>query len=216
MQQTSPFRNVPTTEGIKYAGSKLKLIPQILQLAKKVDANTILDGFSGTTRVSQAFAKFGYSVICNDIAHWSEILGTCYLHNKKPRTEYQTLIDHLNAVPPIDGWFTEHYGGNANNGSAIQADRLKKPWQLHNTRKLDAVREEIDNLNLCEVDKAVTLTSLMLGMDRVDSTLGHYSAYLKDWSPRSYKNSCLKCRNSLLQKKTTKSIDRTYLNLFLM
>lgn len=27
----------------------------------------------------------------------------------------------------------------------------------------------------------------MLGMDRVDSTLGHYSAYLKDWSPRSYK-----------------------------
>ena len=188
MQQTLPGFHVPSTEGIKYAGSKLKLIPQILQLTKKVDANTILDGFSGTTRVSQAFAKLGYSVHSNDIAHWSEVLGTCYLLNKKSRTEYQPLIDHLNAVQPVDGWFTEHYGGNANDGSAIQADGLKKPWQLHNTRKLDAVREEIENINLCNVDKAVALTSLMLGMDRVDSTLGHYSAYLKDWSPRSYKN----------------------------
>ncbi len=179
--------DVPTTEGIKYAGSKLKLIPQILELAKKVDAKTILDGFSGTTRVSQAFAKLGYTVICNDIAPWSEVLGTCYLLNTKPQSEYQPLIDHLNAVPPIDGWFTEHYGGHVNDGCAIQADGLKKPWQLHNTRKLDAIRQEIENLNLDPVDKAVALTSLILALDKVDSTLGHYSAYLKDWSPRSYK-----------------------------
>lgn len=181
------FNDIPATESIKYAGSKLKLIPQILQLAKKVDAKTVLDGFSGTTRVSQAFAKLGYSVHSNDIAYWSEVLGTCYLLNARRRPEYQSLIDHLNGVPPIDGWFSEHYGGQANDGSAVQADGLKKPWQLHNTRKLDAIREEIENLNLESVEKAVALTSLMLGMDRVDSTLGHFSAYLRDWSPRSYK-----------------------------
>ncbi len=179
--------NTPPTEGIKYAGSKLKLIPHILQLTKKVDAKTILDGFSGTTRVSQVSAKIGYTVVCNDIAHWSEVLGTCYLLNTKHQSEYQPLIDHLNAVPPTDGWFTEHYGGHANDGCAIQADGLKKPWQLHNTRKLDGIRQEIDNLKLDKVDKAVALTSLILGLDRVDSTLGHFSAYLKDWSPRSYK-----------------------------
>ena len=184
--------DVPPTESIKYAGSKLKLIPQILQLVKKVDAKTILDGFSGTTRVSQAFAKFGYSVICNDIAPWSEVLGTCYLLNTKPRDTYQPLIDHLNGIPPIDGWFTEHYGGHANDGCAIQEDGLKKPWQLHNTRKLDAIRQEIENLKLDSVDKAVALTSLILAMDRVDSTLGHFSAYLKDWAPRAYKELILK------------------------
>ncbi|HUY28512.1 MAG TPA: DNA adenine methylase, partial [Candidatus Binataceae bacterium] len=54
----------PSTEGIKYAGSKLKLIPHILQLARKVNAKTVLDGFSGTTRVSQAFAQCGYDVVC--------------------------------------------------------------------------------------------------------------------------------------------------------
>ena len=41
------------TEGIKYAGSKLKLLPEILRLAKRTGAKTVIDGFSGTTRVSQ-------------------------------------------------------------------------------------------------------------------------------------------------------------------
>ncbi len=179
--------NVPSTQSIKYAGSKLKLIPQILQLAQKVNAKTILDGFSGTTRVSQAFAKLGYNVVCNDISSWSKVLGTCYLLNTKQRSDYQPLIDHLNALPPIDGWFTEHYGGHINTGSAMQKDGLKKPWQLHNTRKLDAIRQEIEDLNLSFVERAVALTSLMLALDRVDSTLGHFSSYLRMWSPRSYK-----------------------------
>ena len=70
--------DAPSTEGIKYAGSKLKLLPHILQLAKRVEAKTILDAFVGTTRVFQAFAKSGYRVICNDIAVWSEVFGACY------------------------------------------------------------------------------------------------------------------------------------------
>ena len=184
--------NIPSTQSIKYAGSKLKLIPQILQLAQKVNAKTILDGFSGTTRVSQAFAKLGYSIVCNDISTWSKVLGTCYLLNTTQRSDYQPLIDHLNALPPIDGWFTEHYGGHINTGSAMQKDGLKKPWQLHNTRKLDAIRQEIEDLNLSFVERAVALTSLMLALDRVDSTLGHFSSYLRMWSPRSYKELVLK------------------------
>ena len=187
MQQTPPHFHVPLTQSIKYIGSKLKLIPQVLQLVKKVNPKTILDGFSGTTRVSQALAKLGYTVICNDIAPWSKVLGTCYLLNTKPRDAYQPLIDHLNAVQPVDGWFTEHYGGHSNGGCAIQTDGLKKPWQCHNTRKLDAIRQEIESLNLDLIDKAVALTSLILALDRVDSTLGHFSAYLKEWAPRAYK-----------------------------
>jgi adenine-specific DNA-methyltransferase len=210
--------DAPSTEGIKYAGSKLKLLPSVLQLAKKVDVKTILDGFSGTTRVSQAFAKSGYQVVSNDLAVWSEVFGTCYLLNKKKRSEYEELIRHLNAVRPMDGWFTEHYGGrtdgkgdsrifadhrrpSADGAWAVPAkigtvraegDGLKKPWQIHNTRKLDAIREEIDRLNLPAVEKAVALTSLILALDRVDSTLGHFVSYLQEWSPRSYKELVLK------------------------
>ena len=193
--------DTPLTEGIKYAGSKLKLLPRILELARRVPAQTVLDGFSGTTRVSQAFAKSGYRVIANDISHWSEVFGTCYLLNPKRREEYDKLIGHLNAVGPIDGWFTENYGGIPNGGRAVQADGLKKPWQLHNTRKLDAIRDEIENLGLSHIDRAVALTSLILALDTVDSTLGHFASYLQEWSPRSYKELWLRvpdvsCNNS--------------------
>ncbi len=179
--------DVPTTEGIKYAGSKLKLLPKILDLAKRTGAKSVLDGFAGTTRVSQAFAQRGYQVICNDVAVWSEIFGQCYLLNHRDRRSYWDLIEHLNAQQPKAGWFTEHYG--ARPGVATTADsELKKPWQEHNTQKLDAIREEIDNLSLSENERAVALTSLILALDHVDSTLGHFVSYLKDWSPRSYKD----------------------------
>ncbi len=184
--------DAPTTEGIKYAGSKLKLIPHILYLARKVNPRTVLDGFSGTTRVSQALARSGYKVMSNDIAVWSEVFGKCYLLNHKTPGAYVDLIDHLNSVPPTDGWFTEHYGGEPNGGSAVQDDGLKKPWQIHNTRKLDGIRKEIDSLKLAPVEKAVALTSLILALDQVDSSLGHFVSYLKEWSPRSYKQLVLK------------------------
>jgi len=179
---------VPKTEGIKYAGSKLKILPYILQTVKKIPVRTILDGFSGTTRVSQAFAQSGYRVICNDVAAWSEIFGLCYLCNKQHSEQYAPLISHLNALQPVDGWFTEQYGGDPNDGTAIQPDGLKKPWQRHNTRKLDAIREEIDRLHLSNIERAVALTSLMLALDAVDSTIGHFASYLRQWSPRSYKH----------------------------
>ena len=177
---------VPATEGVKYAGSKLRLLPCILQLVNKVKPKTVLDGFAGTTRVSQALAQSGYRVIANDIAAWSKAFATCYLLNPNPASHYQPLVEHLNALPGRDGWFTEHYGGDANGGSSIGKDRLKKPWQRHNTRRLDAMRDEMERLPVSETEKAVLLTSLMLALDDVDSTLGHFASYLRDWSPRSY------------------------------
>ena len=192
--------DAPATEGIKYAGSKLALLPYIVQLARKVDARTVLDGFSGSTRVAQAFAKLGYRVIANDIAEWSRVFATCYLLNTQPGDHYRELIEHLNGVPPRDGWFTEHYGGLANGGSSVQADGLKKPWQVHNTRKLDGIREEIENLGLADVEKATALTSLILALDEVDSTLGHFVSYLREWSPRSYKPLILRVPRISAQK----------------
>ena len=184
--------DAPETEGIKYAGSKLKLLPHILQLVHKVGPKTVLDGFAGTTRVSQMLAQTGHRVIANDISVWSRIFGTCYLLNPHPENHYQPLIDHLNLLPGKDGWFTEHYGGEPNSGSSVGEDNLKKPWQKHNTRRLDAIRDEIERLPLSETEKAVLLTSLILALDEVDSTLGHFVSYLNDWSPRSYNKLHLK------------------------
>ncbi len=183
---------IPKTEGIKYAGSKLKLLPYILQLAAKTNAKTVFDGFAGTTRVSQAFAQTGYKVVSNDVAIWSKTFGNCYLKNKQSVKFYKEIIEHLNNLPSKNGWFTEHYGGLPEDKLSTKLDGLKKPFQIHNTQKLDAIRDEIDNLNLNEISKCVLLTSLILALDKVDSTLGHHASYLNEWSPRSYKTLELK------------------------
>lgn len=173
------------TEGIKYAGSKLKILPYIMDICRELGTiRTVLDGFSGTTRVAQAFAQQGYRVTANDISDWSEIFATCYLKANKPISYYQQILDHLNSLKGYDGWFSEHYGGTEN--------MPKKPFQLKNTRKLDAIRDEIEKLGLSFEDKSVILTSLILALDEVDSTLGHYVSYLSKWSARSFKDLFLK------------------------
>ncbi len=170
-----------TTQGIKYAGSKLKIIPYIVQILSELQGvSSVLDGFSGTTRVSQAFAQLGYNTTANDVAVWSEVFANCYLIANKTPAYYQEIIDDLNALKGYDGWFTENYGA--------ENVLLKKPFQQKNTQKLDAIRDAIDQLRISWEDKCVILTSLILALDKVDSTMGHYVAYLSKWSPRSYKD----------------------------
>ena len=194
----------PKTEGIKYAGSKRKLLPQILSLIKKVKPKTVLDGFSGTTRVSQALAQSGYSVVANDVSVWSEVFATCYLLNEHPPSHYLPILEYLNNLPPEDGWFTENYGGDPRKGCSVGGDGLKKPWQRHNTRRLDAIRNEIDRLTLSSAERAVILASLIYSVDKVDSTLGHFASYLSDWSPRSYGSIKLEVPTLLANKMTHK------------
>ena len=176
------------TQGLKYAGSKLKLIPVILESIKDLEIKSVLDGFSGTTRVSQAFAHKGYDVTSNDIAYWSEIFGKCFLLNKKSKEYYQEILDELNSLKGISGWFTAHYGGD-------EKMKVKMPFQRKNTEKLDAIRDKIDDLKLNEIEKAVVLASLLLALDAVDSTLGHFASYLSKWSSRSYHDLFLKMPN---------------------
>lgn len=190
MPQLSLFEDVvgevPATEGIKYAGSKLKLLPYILSSIRSLGADSVMDCFSGTTRVSQALAQIGYRVLANDHAIWSKVFGTSYLKNTQEPNTYSELIAHLNSISPIEGWFTKHYSGIDRSGSAVQEDGKKYPWQRHNAMRLDGIREEIERLDLTETEEAVALTSLILAMDRVDNTVGHYVSYLKNWSPRSF------------------------------
>ena len=188
------------TEGIKYSGSKLKLLPYILSIVHSLPVKRIFDGFSGTTRVSQAFAKYGYQVVANDLSIWSKVFGECYLKGKKSRN-LQEKINYLNNLKGCKGWFTEYYGGKSNGGLSVHSDGKKKIWQIHNTKKLDAIRPEIDKVAESSIEKSILLTSLILALDKVDNTLGHYASYLRQWSPRSFKT--MKLLMPLMETKKT-------------
>lgn len=202
------YFKIPETQGIKYAGSKLKLIPHILSLLDGLEVECIFDGFSGTTRVSQAFAKRGYTVFSNDRSVWSKNFGICYLKNTKPRGYYKELIQHLNSLKGYEGWFTENYGGLDFNGSAVQEDGSKRLWQIHNTQKLDAIRDEIEKLNLSEIERSVALTSLILALDQVDNTMGHFTSYLRNWSARSYNQMMLKVPSLFINQKENRVLNQ--------
>ncbi|KKQ21681.1 MAG: DNA methyltransferase [Candidatus Staskawiczbacteria bacterium RIFCSPLOWO2_12_FULL_37_15] len=179
------FLATPKTEGIKYAGSKLKILPYIVEILNELcEVENVLDGFSGSTRVSQAFAKLGYNTTSSDISVWSEVFANCYLLSGKQDKFYQEIINNLNNLKGCAGWYTENYGA--------KDAKKKRPFQEKNTKKLDAIRDEIEKLNLDWVDKSVILTSLIYALDSVDSTLGHYVSYLSKWSRRSYKDLFLK------------------------
>ena len=178
----------PETQGIKYAGAKTKLIGPIIDLISSVRPKRVFDGFAGTTRVSQALARTGYEVVSNDKAIWSKTFAECYLNPKRPTEHYQRIIDCLNSVSPTHGWFSDHYGGHVGVCQTSRgSDGLKKPFQMRNANKLDAIRDHIDRMELEDDEKHVALTSLILALERVDSTLGHYVSYLNEWSPRSHK-----------------------------
>lgn len=171
------------TEGIRYSGSKRNIIAKILELIPK-DCRSILDGCSGTTRVSQAFKTMGYNVDSNDISYYSECFGTAYIENNK--LNYLDLIDHLNNVPMTHGWLTENYSGF--DGASSEVNGKKKNWLIKNTLKADAIREEIEKLKLDKYSKSVALTSLILALDKVSNNLGHQAAFLRNWAPRCSDN----------------------------
>jgi adenine-specific DNA-methyltransferase len=176
------------TEGIAYMGSKKKLLPYLYNELK--DYKNILDGFSGTTRVSQMISKFA-KVTANDLSSYSYIFGITYLkeHNENKLLE---IINYLNSLEGHYGWYSKHYGGN----EELLEKGIKRPFRLHNTLKLDTIRMEIDKLfdknKITFNEKCVLLTSLILGLDKVSNTFGHYSSYYNGFSKRSYNNLILK------------------------
>lgn len=161
---------------IKYLGSKRLLVPDIVRLTRELaPSGTVVDLFSGTSRVGHALKAAGYRVLANDCQHYAAAIARCYVQAdlEDHAAEAARLIDELNALPGAPGWFTETY---------CERSRYLQP---QNGARVDAIREAIAAKGLEPELEAVLLVALMEAADRVDSTAGVQMAYLKQWSARS-------------------------------
>ncbi len=162
---------------LKYLGSKRKLLPHITSVTERLPGVTrALDLFAGTTRVAQALKAQDLHVHANDLASYTEVLATCYVEADADlidEARIRELLAHLAALPGVDGYVTETFCHRA------------RYFQPHNGRRIDAIRAEVDRLDVDRVERAILLTSLLEAADRVDSTTGVQMAYLKQWAPRS-------------------------------
>ncbi len=161
---------------IKYIGSKRLLVPQILQVTKQFSgARSVLDVFSGTSRVGHGLKRAGYFVTANDHNSYAYALARCYIQADRDEViaDVQRLLPELQRTHPKPGYFTETF---------CERSRFFHP---KNGALIDAIRERIDTLDVAPDVRYVLLVALMEAADRVDSTTGLQMAYLKSWAPRA-------------------------------
>ena len=71
---------------IKYLGSKRRLIPSIVGVVAALpEARSVLDLFSGTSRVGLALKAAGYRVVANDHNAYAATLARCYVQADRER-----------------------------------------------------------------------------------------------------------------------------------
>jgi adenine-specific DNA-methyltransferase len=163
---------------IKYLGSKRLLVPAIVDRVRAAvgDGATVLDLFSGTSRVGHALKAAGHRVIANDHLAYAQMLARCYVEADREEVERDArrLVAELDRLPGAPGYFTETFCERA------------RFFQPRNGARIDAIREAIARKALPPALEAVLLVSLMEAADRVDSTTGVQMAYLKQWAPRAH------------------------------
>ncbi|MGA1074247.1 MAG: DNA adenine methylase [Ilumatobacteraceae bacterium] len=164
---------------IKYLGSKRRLVPVLAGLCERSGARTVLDLFTGTTRVAQAFKATGAHVTAVDSARYSEVFARTWIETDGGSTgpaaaaELLDAITRLDALPGAPGYVTETF--------CVRS----RFFQPHNGERIDAIRQTIADEYAGTWLEPILLTSLLLAADRVDSTAGVQMAYVKQWSPRS-------------------------------
>jgi adenine-specific DNA-methyltransferase len=161
---------------IKYIGSKRTLIPVIVDTIRRAtDGRSVLDLFSGTSRVGHALKAAGYRVFANDHNAYAATLAKCYVQADAADVldDAAKLVREFNAMKGVPGYFTETF--------CVKS----RFFQPKNGERIDAIRDAIARRGLEPELESVMLVSLMEAADRVDSTAGLQMAYLKTWAPRA-------------------------------
>lgn len=181
---------------IKYLGSKRLLLDLIGDAIERVAPGpSVLDLFSGTSRVGHALKRRGFRIVANDHNAYANTLARCYVEADRDDVEHDALrlIDEFNRLPGTPGYFTETF---------CERSRFFQP---RNGARIDAIREEIAAKGLRPDLEAVVLVSLMEAADRVDSTTGVQMAYLKQWAPRAFNDLELRMPDILPRPKAGRS-----------
>src|SRR5438067_5064442 len=116
---------------LKYVGSKRLLVGSIVQIARALpDARTVLDLFSGTSRVGHALKAAGFEVTANDHLAFAHALATCYVQAdaRAREAEAAALVREMALAPPEDGYFARTFCERA------------RYFQPKNGRRIDGMR----------------------------------------------------------------------------
>lgn len=155
----------------RYLGNKYKLLPFIKNVIETEcgEILTFADVFAGTGAVASAFTD--KRLILNDLLYSNYICHFAWFGSMSFSVEkIESLIVYYNESSVIgDNYMTDNF-----------ADTY---FSWRNCSKIGFIREDIEEkfikkeINFRE--KALLITSLLYGMDKIANTVGHYDAYRK-------------------------------------
>ena len=179
------------TTGVKYIGSKNALLTDITQFVQErhPTPGRIIDVFTGTTRVAQAFRAQGWTVETSDLSWAAETYAHAFiLQTAESGTRIHGLVERLRALPPatVPGWLTSHYCETV---ATAHPDVDIKMWTRANGLRADAIRDAIalweTSGEISHHEAMILVAILILALDRVDSSVGVQQAYLKTFAARA-------------------------------
>ncbi|HCJ67610.1 MAG TPA: DNA methyltransferase, partial [Elusimicrobia bacterium] len=153
----------------RYLGNKYKLLGFIEDIvAEKCNGiKSFCDIFAGTGVVGERFNKPEIKIISNDFLFTNYVCLKAFLSTNSPIQNIADKIDILNSLKTDqDNYFSKYFGNTY--------------FSLENSRKIGAIREEIEKIAETEEEKNILICSLIYAVDKVANTVGHYDAFRKD------------------------------------
>lgn len=155
----------------RYLGNKYRLLPFISKVIAKEcgDFTIFADIFAGTGAVSSAYTdKILYT---NDILYSNYLCHLTWFSNEEfNMPKVVKYIDFYNSKIPLEeNYMTQNFSDTY--------------FSKENCSKIGFIRENIENeFNAGKInnrERAMLITSLLYGIDKIANTCGHYDAYRK-------------------------------------
>lgn len=163
-----PYKTI-SIQNRRYLGSKYKLLAFIHRIVDEHCGGiaTVADIFAGTGAVASAFAD--KKIITNDIMFSNYICHTAWFGAEafSEQKIVQTIQFYNSLDIDEDNYMTENF-----------ADTY---FSRQDCGKIGFIRENIEALyaegEINNRERAILITALLYGMDRIANTCGHYDAY---------------------------------------
>lgn len=193
---------------MRYIGNKENILEKIYSIltSDNVHGETFFDFFAGTANVGKFFKSKGYQIFSSDILYLSYCLQKAYIeNNSEPKfstllrtlpqressdlfpTPLEKVASYLNSIPQVEGFIYKNYVP----GGTKDLEKPRKYFIDENGKKIDAIREQIENWKLSnlitESEYYILLACLIETVGFYANVAGVYAAFHKGWDPRALK-----------------------------
>lgn len=153
----------------RYLGNKYKLLPFITRVVAEEceNINTIADIFAGTGAVASAFTD--KKIITNDLMYSNYICHVAWFSSENYSEEriIELVMYYNSVVVEKDNYMSENFANTY--------------FSYEDCKKIGFIRQDIEDRfikgEINERERALLITSLLYGMDKIANTCGHYDAY---------------------------------------